>query len=96
MYSRTIFLSVPINFAVPASIASGLSVVFLKTKVGFPRAGASSCIPPESVIIKYEPDINAVNSRYSTGSIKIAFSKFSNSGNTISLTAGFKCTGNTM
>ena len=34
--------SVPTNFNVPAAMPSGLSVVSLNTKTGFPRDGASS------------------------------------------------------
>ena len=44
----------PISLAVPASTPSGLSVSLLTTKTGFPRVGASSCTPPESVIIRYD------------------------------------------
>ena len=47
------FFFVPTSFNVPASTPSGLSVTSLKTKTGLERAGASSCIPPLSVMIKY-------------------------------------------
>ena len=40
--------STPASFTVPASTASGRSVSFRTTRTGFPREGASSCIPPES------------------------------------------------
>ena len=40
--SIILFLSVPTRKAVFASIPSGLSVVFLKTRTGTPREGASS------------------------------------------------------
>lgn len=43
---------VPTNIPVPASIISGLSVVFLTISTGFPINVTSSCIPPESVITK--------------------------------------------
>ena len=41
-----------VSFSVPAFIPSGRSVVSRNTRTGFPRDGASSCIPPLSVIIK--------------------------------------------
>jgi len=43
----------PPKIIVPAFIPSGLSVSVLKTITGLPSIGASSCIPPESVNIKY-------------------------------------------
>ena len=53
--------AVPTNRAVPASIASGLSVVSRITSVGFPKNGASSCIPPESVRMRYARSIRCTN-----------------------------------
>ena len=49
--SRILLGSVPISFALPEIIASGRSVVSLKTKTGL-LSGASSCKPPESVNTK--------------------------------------------
>ena len=43
---------VPTRRALPASTASGRSVVSLRTSTGLPRDGASSCTPPESVSIR--------------------------------------------
>src|SRR6185437_7869925 len=44
--------SVPTSSPVPASTASGRSVVSRVTSTGLPSDGASSCTPPESVMIK--------------------------------------------
>ena len=51
--ARIDFLATPTTFANPASTASGLSVNSLATRTGLRIGGAvaSSCIPPESVII---------------------------------------------
>ena len=46
------FSSVPAIFTVPAFTASGRSVSRRRTSTGRPRAGASSCSPPESVMTR--------------------------------------------
>ena len=64
---------VPTNFNAPDLTPSGLSVLSLKTKTGLLRDGASSCIPPESVKIKYDLSIAKTNCWYCIGSDKITF-----------------------
>ena len=54
-------LSVPISRAVPASTASGRSVVRRSTSTGLPSDGASSCRPPESLITKVAPRMAATS-----------------------------------
>ena len=50
--SRITLLLVPTKVTVPAETASGLSVVSRVTRTALPSEGASSWIPPESVIIR--------------------------------------------
>ncbi len=57
----------PVSFAIPPFTASGLSVTSRITRTGFPKDGASSCIPPESVIINFDFPISFSKSQYSTG-----------------------------
>ena len=51
-FGDSLYFFVPTIFDVPAIIPSCLSVVSLRTKTGLPKAGASSCNPPESVSTK--------------------------------------------
>ncbi len=54
-------------FAVPAAMASGRSVSLRMTRTGFPRAGASSCRPPESVITSSSEPSDCASARHSAG-----------------------------
>src|SRR3990172_4322932 len=72
--SATIFpRSVPTSRAAPAWTASGRSVASRITRTGFPREGASSCTPPESVMMMRDRLIRYTNGRYSTGSTRWTF-----------------------
>ena len=70
-------------------------MVSLNTDTGFPNEGASSCIPPLSVNIKYDLFIKLWKSITSNGSINFILSSFPNISFAISLTFGFKWTGYT-
>ena len=54
-------VSVPTSRTVPAWTASGRSVTSRITSTGLPSDGASSCTPPESVMIKVERFIRYTN-----------------------------------
>ena len=78
---------------VPASTPSGLSVLSLNTKTGLCNDGASSCIPPESVIMRYACLAKLWKSTTSSGSINSILGWFPKYFCAISLTLGFICIG---
>ena len=55
--------SAPTSLTVPASTPSGRSVVSRMTRTGFPREGASSWMPPESVRTRRQLRMRATKGR---------------------------------
>src|SRR5207237_156657 len=60
---------------------------------GFPREGASSWMPPESVSTRRQRDINATKFRYPCGAMSRTFGRSPRSRFTCACTFGFRWTG---
>ena len=87
--------SVPTSRSVPASTPSVRSVLSRATSTGLSSDGASSWMPPESVITKSQRASSLAIDVYRSGSMSSTFASGSSAGRSSSRTAGFGCIGRT-
>ena len=83
----------PTSLTTPASTASGRSVSLRSTSTGLPSAGASSCTPPESLMMKYACFMAATKLSYSSGAHRCMLGRSASAARATSRTFGLGCTG---